>query len=124
MRRFGDTLQKILIVIGAAQTVAANFPDLANLVPGNQVLNLAAGVTTARMNIPHGLGFRPALHACKVQWVGANSNAQAAVALGICATDGTNIVVKASAAQAAAEAAFLIWIELDKAVAGPNPAQQ
>ena len=118
MNSFSGRCQKILVVIGAAQTVAANFPALTGLVPAAQVINLAAGATTARMNIPHGLGFRPALHCCRAYWVGADSNVTASIQVSVTATDTTNVVVKASAAAAAAEAAFLVVIELDNDVGG------
>lgn len=124
MLQFQDIAQKILIVIGNGQTLAANFPALVGLVPASQVIVLAAGVTTARTSIPHSLGYKPAVTACKALWVGADSDAQASVAVSVTKTDATNITIKASAAQAAAESAYIITIDLDTDVGGRYFANQ
>lgn len=124
--KFSSRQQKILVVIGNGTTVAADFPALSNLVPGAQVINLAAGLTAnTRFSVAHGLGYRPALHCVRAWWVGADSDAAAPIALGITKTDATSIFLKPSATQAtAAQIALIILIDLEADIGGRYPFNQ
>lgn len=121
MLKVSNKAQKIIAVIGDGMTIAANFPALSNLVAPNHVVNMAAGglVASTRVAVAHGLGYRPALHCVRALWVGADSDAAAAISLGITKTDVTSIFVKPSAAQVtAAQIAFLLFIDLDTDIGG------